>query len=42
MTQCLKSNTVGKANPMLLGNVLQKINAKLGGINHIPHDEFLM
>jgi eukaryotic translation initiation factor 2C len=34
LTQCIKSNTVGRMNGQILANVLLKVNAKLGGKNH--------
>lgn len=38
LTQCIKANTIfrmGKGNPMMtIGNILLKVNAKLGGFNH--------
>lgn len=38
LTQCIKANTIfrmGKGNPMMtIGNIMLKVNAKLGGKNH--------
>ncbi|KAF9527970.1 argonaute-like protein [Crepidotus variabilis] len=34
-TQCLKANKCGRAKPQYWGNVMLKVNAKLGGINAI-------
>ncbi|KAI0989495.1 hypothetical protein GJ496_001236 [Pomphorhynchus laevis] len=33
MTQCLKEFTLKKSSPTLNGNIIHKLNAKLGGIN---------
>lgn len=34
LTQCIKDKTVFRMSDMTAGNVLLKINAKLGGLNH--------
>ncbi|XP_042908422.1 protein argonaute-4 [Parasteatoda tepidariorum] len=34
LTQCIDHKNVLKCNPSLLSNLCQKINAKMGGINH--------
>lgn len=34
LTQCIKSYTVGRMNGQIIGNILLKVNAKLGGKNH--------
>ena len=33
MTQCIQAKNVERANAQLYGNLLQKINTKLGGTN---------
>lgn len=33
MTQCIQSKNVDRCNGQLLGNLLQKINTKMGGVN---------
>jgi len=34
LTQCMKVQTLTKANPSTVKNILLKINSKLNGINH--------
>lgn len=35
MTQCIQAKNVERANGQLFGNLLQKINTKLGGVNTV-------
>ena len=35
MTQCIQARNVERANAQLFGNLLQKINTKLGGTNTV-------
>lgn len=35
LTQCIKSGTIDRMNPSTLGNILLKVNSKLGGSNQI-------
>jgi len=35
LTQCIKCKTVKSRNAATIKNLLQKINSKLNGINHI-------
>lgn len=35
VTQCVKDMNVNKIKPPVVGNLLLKINAKIGGVNNV-------